>query len=127
MIPAFDDILQSRDKNDLEAYARLQGVELDKRRSFENMLADFRAATETPEPAPEPAPAPVAPGPRLIEVVTLRKYVPHGFVGEDGAWRRQAAEIKESVPPGTVLALPAEEAERALKAGIAQITANSFR
>lgn len=54
--------------------------------------------------------------PRVIEVELLRKYVPDG----------QETEVKVAQPAGTVLSLPSEEAQRALKFGIAQITAKTF-
>jgi hypothetical protein len=55
--------------------------------------------------------------PRLIEVQVRRKYVP---LGQDDI------EIKQSVPPGTVLEVPAAEAARLLKEGFAFATPRTF-
>lgn len=120
MLPTFDEILANKDKESLDKYAAARGIKLDGRRSFENMLADFRAreATAT-EPEPEPAM-------KFIEVEILRKYAPRGFVNESGQWLPQPAEIKETVKRGETIRLPRDEAERAITHGIAMITARSF-
>jgi hypothetical protein len=119
MISEFDAILASKSKDDLDAYAELRGIKLDARRSFDNMLADYRAR-EAGAKAPEPKTV------KMIEVQIVRKYAPHGFENPDGVYVNQPSEIKETVAPGTVMRMPSDEAQRALSAGIAVITANSF-
>lgn len=71
----FDAIIAAQDKQALDDYADRRGVSLDRRMSFENMLAAWREAMaeanpnvaddgdgvpEEAAPAPEPDPAPVA-------------------------------------------------------------------
>ena len=60
-----------------------------------------------------------APAQRLIEVLLVRKYVPHYGQESD-------TEIKKSVPAGTVLVLPPKEATHVLKNGIARATEKTF-
>ncbi len=72
------------------------------------------AKSADPEIAIEKKPASVSG--HLIEVEILRKYAPDG----------QPQEIKQTVPPGTVLELPKAEAVRALKLGIARATDRTF-
>jgi hypothetical protein len=119
MKPDFDTILASKDKAALDVHAADRGITLDARRSFDNMLADFRAREAGGKP-------PVIEPVRMIEVQIVRKYVPYGFENPDGLYLPQPSEIKETVAPGTLLRLPSDEAQRALSAGIAVITARTF-
>jgi hypothetical protein len=116
---ALETIIQAKDKPALDDYAKARGITLDGRRSFDNMLADFRAREETGK-------EPDAVDDKLIEVQIVRKYAPMGFENVFGAYIPQPAEIKETVAPGTVMRLPSKEAQRAISLGIAVITANSF-
>lgn len=66
---------------------------------------------------PEAEPEEVAPvQERMIEVEVIRKYVPAG----------QPQEIQKTVPPGTVMEFPKDEAARMLKLGIARGTDRTF-
>lgn len=63
-----------------------------------------------------------------VEVLIVRKYVPTYRTDAEGdlvAQDNSSANPKE-VQPGTTLNLPKDEAARAVKLGIAEITANSF-
>lgn len=62
----------------------------------------------------EAAPAPAED--RLVEVELTRKYAPLG----------QTEEVCQTVPPGTVLRVPRNEATRLLKFGIARATDDTF-
>lgn len=71
------------------------------------------AAKNSPTVAIEKAPPALE---KLVEVHLLRKYAPNG----------QPQEIKQTIPPGTVLELPASEAVALLKKGYALATDRTF-
>lgn len=73
--------------------------------------------------AAEAAPAAL----KFIEVETVRKIAPGYLPDDDGEMRPQTAEIKTTVPPGTVLRLEASEASKFISAGAARPTPNTFR
>lgn len=133
----FNEILSAKDKDALDAFAARHGVTLDKRRSFENMLADFRAASpaiSNPDAEPvmppratdpvvtkamEPAKPPLVAG---MEVVILRPYKPMDetvLIDLGRATEGVAAKLR----PGEIVELPIEEAKRAIRAGIATFPA----
>lgn len=123
-----DDIIVTKDKDALDAYAAEMGVTLDKRRSFENMLADFKAHTDkAPPPAPSPVPAMPAPAPAkapepvaepMMEVLILRNYRPMDpqILKDLG---RATDGVRAKLLKGEMVELPMKEAKRAITAGIA--------
>ena len=123
-----DNIIVTKDKDGLDAYAAEMGVTLDKRRSFENMLSDFKAHTEkTSAPAPSPVPAMPAPAPAqapepagepTMEVLIIRNYRPMDpqILNDLG---RATDGVRAKLFKGEMVELPMKEAKRAITAGIA--------
>lgn len=78
-------------------------------------------------PGRPPKAVEAAPAPKFIEVETVRKLAPGYLPDEDGEMRPQTAEIKTTVPPGTVIRLEAGEAAKFISCGAARPTPNTFR
>ena len=119
-----DDFIVTKDKDGLDAYAAEMGVTLDKRRSFENMLADLKAHMDK-APAPAPAQAPEPAGEPMMEVLILRNYRPMDpdILANLG---RATDGVRAKLFKGETVALPMKEAKRAITAGIATFPPQTF-
>lgn len=117
-----DDLIVTKDKDGLDAYAAEMGVTLDKRRSFENMLADLKAHMDK---APAPAQAPEPAGEPMMEVLILRNYRPmdEQILRNLG---RATDGVRAKLFKGETVALPMKEAKRAITAGIATFPPQTF-